>query len=101
MRVLRQKLFGAGMNIGEIASPAAGDADFLASGLGVIDEQNSSPAPSGFGGAEHASSACADDQGVEIIGFHSNFTPKARELPRSGGYLVPREAMAEIVHLIP
>ena len=65
MRILRDELLGAGMHIGEIAPPAAGNADLLARLVGMIDDQNAAPALASLGGGKHARCAGADDEDVE------------------------------------
>ena len=51
MRVLAQKVFGRAVDIGKVAPPPAGDADFLARCLGMIDDQHIS---AHMGRAHHA-----------------------------------------------
>ena len=49
-----RKFSGAASAVGEVASPAARDADFLARGLGVLDHQDGAAALAGLGRAHHA-----------------------------------------------
>lgn len=54
------------MDIGEIAAPAAGDADLLAGGLGMIENQNGAAALAGADGTHHAGGARADDDHIAL-----------------------------------
>ena len=56
------------MQIGEIAPPTAGDADFLACCLGMIDDQDIG---AGMGGTHHAGSARAEDEGGDGLIGHA------------------------------
>ncbi len=47
----REKVLTPAMNVGEIASSAAGDQDFLADPVGMIEHRNAAPAPPGLDGA--------------------------------------------------
>ena len=63
MRIGRQEIVRPRMQVGEIAAPAARDADFLARGLGVVNHQNTRP---GMGGAHHAGGPGTQDQRVDL-----------------------------------
>ena len=56
----------ADVQIGEVAAPAAGDADLLGELGGVVDDQHAASALTGFGGAHHAGGAGADHDDVEV-----------------------------------
>src|SRR5262249_3960466 len=61
----REKVLAAGVQVCEVAPPAAGDEDLLAGTLGAL-KQRHPPAPlSRFGGAEQSGSACAQNDDVE------------------------------------
>ncbi len=60
--------------VGEVAAPAAGDADLLGHLLGMVDEQHLQPPLAGLRGAEQAGGAGTDDDGVEPWrGMHQPF----------------------------
>ena len=61
------KFFGAGVEVGEIAAPAAGDADLLAGRARMVDHQHRAPAPARLDGAHHPGRARADHHDVEIL----------------------------------
>lgn len=63
MRVLADEIGWTRVYIREIAAPSARNANFLAGGLGMIDNQC---AGASMGGAHHASGPCANDQCVDI-----------------------------------
>jgi len=65
MGVRGKKVFGAGMEVGEVAAAASGDEDFLAGFFGVLDEQDAAVAAAGFDGAHQAGGSCSEDDGVE------------------------------------
>ena len=71
MRILRQKIFGRGTQIGEIASPAARDADFFAHNSGMVEDKNGAAALAGLRRAHYARRACADNYDVPLI--HQRF----------------------------
>jgi hypothetical protein len=56
MRVFAEEVLGRAIHIGEVAAPAAGDADFLTRFFSVIDDERVWPC---LGGAHKASGACA------------------------------------------
>src|SRR5258706_14040019 len=72
VRIAREEVFRAAMNVREVAAPAAGDADLLAQLAIVLDEQHPPPALARPGRAHHARGARADDDDVEDCGvrFH-------------------------------
>ena len=61
MRVGADESISSAMHVGEIATPAAGNADLFTGGLGVIDQQH---APARIGRAHHAGSPGAKDHGI-------------------------------------
>ena len=69
-RILAEEVRGAGSSVGEIAAPAAGDADLLARRPGVVEEAHRAPAPPGLTGAHHPGRAGADDQDIHSLGGH-------------------------------
>ena len=59
------EIFGAAMNVGEIAAATSGDQDFFADLGGAFEDGDSSAALSGFDGAEEAGGSCAEDDDVK------------------------------------
>ena len=86
MRVLRQVVFRGDVQIGEIATPAAGDADFLTRRFGVVNHQAVATC---MGGTHHASSASAKNHGVYIHAQHRPWMPRRRK--RAGLAVPPRD----------
>ena len=66
MRILGEKVSRAHLAVGEIAAPAAGDANALAELVGMFDQQHPPPTLPRLRGAHHAGRACADDDDVKI-----------------------------------
>jgi hypothetical protein len=71
--IVRQEAGRMDAQVGEVAPPAAGDADFLSGGPGVVQHQHPPPAHCGFGGAHHAGGAGPDHDDVET--FHRGGPP--------------------------
>ena len=67
MRILRQKIFGRGMEIGKIASPAAGDTDLCARNSDMVEDKNGAAALAGLRRAHHARRTRADNHDVPPI----------------------------------
>ncbi|CRE19893.1 Uncharacterised protein [Bordetella pertussis] len=65
MRVVGQEIGRAGAQVGEVAAPSAGDADFLGQLGGMIDQHHAQAALARHGGAHHAGSPGADDGDIE------------------------------------
>jgi len=51
MRIGREKAVGRAMDVGEVAASAAGDEDFFADAVGVIEKGDAASALAGFDGA--------------------------------------------------
>ncbi len=68
MRIRRQEIGRPGVDVREVAAPAAGDADFFGEAFGVVDQDDAATALRGDGRAHHAGRAGADDGDIE--GFH-------------------------------
>ena len=68
MRILRQEVLRADFAIGEIAAPAAGDANTFAELSHVFDQQHFSPAHASLRSAHHAGRAGANDDDVKEHG---------------------------------
>jgi hypothetical protein len=61
------KIFRPAMKVGEIAAATAGDQDFLADAIGVLQYGDASAAFAGLDGAEQAGGAGAKNQGVKSV----------------------------------
>jgi hypothetical protein len=55
------------VEVGEIAASAAGDEDFFAETVGVVEEGDAAVVASGFDGAHQACCAAAEDECVERV----------------------------------
>ena len=65
--VLGEEVFGATVDVGEVAASAAGDEDFFAGFFGVVEQEDSAVAAAGFDGAHEAGCACAEDGDVDVF----------------------------------
>ncbi len=79
MRVGGEIVLRPGMDVGEIAAAAAGDTDFLARRLGVVEDDDGAAALTGADGAHHAGSPRPQNQHVTFV-CHSCF-PFASPFP--------------------
>jgi hypothetical protein len=71
VRIGGDKVFGRGVNVGEVAAASTGDENFFADAVGVLDDSDATAAVGGFNSAEEAGGACAEDQSVEGMGQKS------------------------------
>jgi hypothetical protein len=67
MRVAGQEIFRPGIEIREVAAPAARNQDLLARRVRVVEQQHAPPAGTGRHRAHHAGGARADDDDVEVF----------------------------------
>ena len=67
MFVGAEKILGAGADVREIATAAAGDKDFFADAVGAFEDGNAAAALAGFGGAEESSGSGAEDECVKFV----------------------------------
>ena len=58
MGIFGEEVFGAGVEVGEVAAASSGDEDFFAGFIGVVDEEDAAVAATGFDGAEESGCAC-------------------------------------------
>ena len=79
------------MNVGEIASPAARDANFFTELVIVVDQQNLAPALSRHARAHHAGSPCADDDDVKFF-VHWLFQLRNRSMTRTAKRMIVHHA---------
>src|SRR5690606_24388542 len=63
-RVAAQEPLGRDAEVGEVAPPAARDADLLAGLGGMVEDQHPPPAPPGLDGGEHARRPRAEDDHI-------------------------------------
>ena len=63
-----EEVFGAGVDVGEVTAPAAGDEDLAAGAVAVFEQEDAVAAASGLEGAHHSRCACAEDDDVEVVG---------------------------------
>jgi hypothetical protein len=67
MRIRGKKVFGLAVKVGEVAASAAGDQDFLAQAVGMLEDRDAATALASFDGAEESRGAGAEDEGVKIV----------------------------------
>ncbi|EGF30320.1 hypothetical protein IMCC9480_1706 [Oxalobacteraceae bacterium IMCC9480] len=67
MRVLRQEIGRAGLQVGEVAAAAAGDTDFFGQLFGVIDQHDLASALASHGCGHHAGRACTNYCHVNML----------------------------------
>ena len=65
MRILREKIFRSRVDIGEIAATAAGDTDFFAKLVVMLNQQHALAALTRFGCAHHARSTGTENDHVK------------------------------------
>ena len=61
VRIRGEEIFRLAMDIGEIASAAAGDEDFLAGAIGVLDHRDAASAFAGLDRAHQPGGAAAEN----------------------------------------
>ena len=64
MRILRDIVFRPRIHIGEIATPAAGNAYLFANRAGLINQQNP---PASLRRTHHSGGTCPQNNGVKIV----------------------------------
>ena len=64
--VRRNEIFRLAINVGEITAPAAGDQDFLADAIGMLEHGDTTPSFAGLDCAEESSGSSAKDQRVKV-----------------------------------
>ena len=67
MWIRGDEIFRTAMNVGEVAATTAGDEDFLADAVGVLEHSDAAAAFAGLNGAHEARGACAEDDCVEFL----------------------------------
>ena len=65
VRICRQEVFRAGVEVGEIAPAATGDEDLLAGFFRMIQEDHTPAVEAGFNGTQEACSSSSDDDDVD------------------------------------
>jgi hypothetical protein len=66
--VLGEEIFRAAVEVGEVAASSAGDEDFFAGSVGVVEDGDAASSAAGFHGAHESGSACAEDKDVKVMG---------------------------------
>jgi hypothetical protein len=64
--VLREEVFGGGVEVGEVAAASAGDEDLFAESVGVVEEEGAAAALAGCDGGHEAGGSRAEDDYVEV-----------------------------------
>ncbi len=67
MRILREIILRACVDVGEIAAPSARYANLFACCLRVVYHQHRTPAFCSFGGTHHARRACANNRNIDCF----------------------------------
>ena len=67
MRIGGDKVFGCGVNIGEIATASAGNQDFLANAIGALQHGDAPSAFAGLHGTEQPGVSGAENQSVKFV----------------------------------
>ena len=62
-----EEVFGAGVEVGEVASAAAGDEDLFAGPVGMIEEEGAAAATGGLDGAHKASCSGSEDEDISVL----------------------------------
>ncbi len=64
VRVFREVVFGRGVEVGEVGAASAGDENFGAGAVGVVEDEGAAVALAGFDGGHEAGGAGAEDDDV-------------------------------------
>ena len=67
VRILGEEVFGAGVEVGEVAAASAGDENFFAGFFGVVDEEGAAATAAGFDGAHKACGSGTEDGYVDVF----------------------------------
>ena len=76
VRIGREKILGPAVEVGEVAATAAGDENFFAEPVGVVEDGDAASALAGFDGAHQARCAAAENQCVEVMSHGVNSLPQ-------------------------
>ncbi len=71
VRIFGEKIFGAGVDVGEVASAASGDQDLLADAFGVVEQDNPAATAAGLDCAHHAGGARSQNYDINLLHSHS------------------------------
>ena len=66
----REEVFGATVEVGEVAAASAGDEDLLARAFGVLEDGSTRVRAAGVDGADESGGTCAEDDRVEGMRGH-------------------------------
>ena len=63
--ILGEEIFRAAVEVGEVAASTAGEEDFFARAIGVVDDGDAAASATRFDRAHEPGSACAEDEDVK------------------------------------
>jgi hypothetical protein len=78
VRVGGEEVFRRGVEVGEVAAASAGDEDFLAGTVGVVEDEGAAAAAAGFDGAHEACGSGSEDEDVDF--FHGSIVMRGVRL---------------------
>ena len=81
MFVCAEKVFGARVDIREVAAAAAGNEYFFADAVGAFEHGDAAAALAGFGSAEESSGAGTEDDRVKFVRCFGQAFRRASRLP--------------------
>jgi hypothetical protein len=67
VRIFREKIFRAGVDVGEVAPAAPGDQDLLADAFRVVEQDDASATAPGLNRAHHAGGARAQNYNINFL----------------------------------
>ena len=70
VRIFREEVFRAAMDVGEVAAAASGDEDLLADSFGMVEQDDAAASAASFEGAHHASGACSEYYDIHLLRAH-------------------------------
>src|ERR1700689_2218476 len=70
VRIGREEVFGGGVQVGEVTAAAPGDEDFFTNAISMLQQENTTAAPTGMHGAEESGGAAAHNKHVIAAAFN-------------------------------
>jgi hypothetical protein len=67
VRIFREEVFGAAVDVRKVAAASAGDQDLLACAFGVLQQHDAPSTPSGFERTHHAGRSCAQHYDINLL----------------------------------
>ena len=67
VRIFGEKVFRAGVDVGEVAAAASGDEDLLADAFGMVEQDDAAAAAACLDCAHHAGRACAQNYDINLL----------------------------------